>query len=85
MQTLTRHNGSTYRVSSSALTGWAAIGTPLCPAALVASYNLRATACAVNATGVDRVDVTTGQGDFSGTIDVVVEGTIPSMAPNVLL
>ena len=67
MQWLLRPQGTTYRVATSALTGWAALGSPLCPATLVATYNPSASACAVNATGSDRIDVRTGQGDFSGT------------------
>jgi hypothetical protein len=64
----------TFRTASSALTGWAALGTPLCPATLVASYNPGASACVVNATGSDRINTRTGKGNFDGTLTVVVQG-----------
>lgn len=67
-------DGQRFRTASSALTGWAALGTPLCPATLVAFYNPGASACVVNATGSDRIDTRTGKGDFNGTLTVVVHG-----------
>jgi hypothetical protein len=63
-----------FRAASSALTGWAAVGTPLCPTTLVAAYNPGASACVVNATGSDRINTRTGRGDFEGTLTVVVHG-----------
>jgi len=85
MQWLLRPHGTTYRVATSALTGWATLGSPLCPATLVATYNPGASACAVNATGSDRIDVRTGQGDFSGTLDVVVQGDNPVDGPELVV
>lgn len=66
-----------FRTATSALTGWAAVGTPLCPAALVAAYGPAASACVVNANGSDRVNTRTGQGEFEGTLTVVVPGDNP--------
>ncbi len=82
---LLRHHGPTFRVASSALTGWAALGSPLCPVTLVASYNPGASACAVNATGSDRINVSTGQGDFGGTLNVVVQGDNPVDGPELIV
>jgi hypothetical protein len=67
-------DGQRFRAASSALTGWAALNTPLCPAALVSAYNLGTSGCSVNATGSDRIDTRTGLGDFDGTFTVVVHG-----------
>ena len=61
------------------------LGSPLCPVALVASYNPGAAACAVNATGSDRIDVSTGQGDFGGTLNVVVQGDNPVDGPELVV
>ena len=44
-------DGVRMRAASSSLTGSAAVGTPLCPATLVASSNPGASYCVVNATG----------------------------------
>jgi len=85
MRMLLRHHGPTFRIASSALTGWAALGSPLCPVTLVASYNPGASACAVNATGSDRIDVSTGQGDFGGTLNVVVAGDNPVDGPELIV
>jgi hypothetical protein len=64
----------TFRKASSSLTGWAAVGTPLCPESVVRAYGAGASACVVNATGADRINTRTGQGDFEGTLTVVVPG-----------
>lgn len=64
-------DGQRFRAASSALTGWAAPNTPLCPSGLVAG---RTPGCVVNATGSDRIDTKTGKGDFDGTLTVVVQG-----------
>jgi hypothetical protein len=78
-------DGVRHRNASSALTGWAAVGTPLCPATLVASYSPGASACAVNATGSDSIDTTTGTGDFKGTLTVVVQGDNPADGPELVV
>lgn len=57
-------------VSSSSPRSAAAV----CPTTLVATYSPGASACAINATGSDRIDVSAGQGHFGGTLDVVVQG-----------
>jgi hypothetical protein len=53
------------RQATSALTGKAAAGTPLCPLPVD---------CAINATGSDDISVSTGQGDFTGKWSTVVPG-----------
>jgi hypothetical protein len=64
----------TFRAATSAMTGWAVVGTPLCPETVVAAYGPGASACVVNATGSNRIDTRTGKGDFDGTLTVVVPG-----------
>lgn len=64
----------TFRVASSALTGWATRGTVLCPETVVAAYGAGASACVVNASGSDRINTKTGKGGFDGTLTVVVPG-----------
>lgn len=59
------------RNATSPLQGFAALGTPLCPSALVVSVP-RIESCTVIATGTDSVSTVTGTGPVSGTFDVVV-------------
>jgi hypothetical protein len=66
--------GHKHRSALSALTGSAAVGTPLCPASLVALLNPGAAACTVHATGSDDIDMGTGTGPFKGKFTVVVQG-----------
>jgi hypothetical protein len=66
-------NGS-YRSATSQLSGWANIGTPLCPKPLVALLSPGAIRCAINATGHDNINTATGLGGFWGTYTVVVQG-----------
>jgi hypothetical protein len=47
------------------LSGWAKVGTPLCPW-FVLSINPKAKKCTVNATGADNLSLDTGQGTLSG-------------------
>jgi hypothetical protein len=63
-----------HRRATSELAGYANVGTPLCPQALVDVYNPGATFCFVNATGADNISMTTGLGTFNGTFTVVVQG-----------
>jgi len=85
MQLLFRPHWGTSRVASSTLTGRAAVGSPLCPAALVAAYNPGATSCAVNVNGSDNIDVRTGQGTFGGTLTVVVQGDNAADSPELVV
>ena len=62
----------TRRQASSALTGTAAAGTPLCPMRV---------ACVINATGSDDIDVATGLGTFKGKWTTVVPGDNDVDAP----
>jgi hypothetical protein len=60
------------RQATSALTGTAAPGTPLCPLPVT---------CVVNATGSDDIDVRTGLGTFKGKWSAVVHGDNDVDAP----
>ena len=61
------------RTAVAQLSGWARLGSPLCPSwvLLVAPT---ATKCAVNATGADDLSLATGKGTLSGAFSVVVQG-----------
>jgi len=63
--------GVTRRDATSPLQGFAALGTPLCPSALLISVP-RIESCTVIATGTDSVSTVSGTGPVSGTFDVVV-------------
>ena len=63
-----------FRRATSELGGWADVGTPLCPQALVDQFSPGATFCFLNATGVDNISMATGLGTFNGTFTVVVQG-----------
>lgn len=78
-------DGVKHRRAISSLTGWAALGTPLCPSALVAAFNPGASMCVVNATGSDNIDTTSGKGDFKGTFAVVVQGDNATDAPELVV
>jgi hypothetical protein len=59
------------RNATSPLQGFAELGTPLCPSALLISVP-RIQSCTVIATGTDTVSTVTGLGPVSGTFDVVI-------------
>ena len=59
------------RNATSPLQGFAELGTPLCPSALLISVP-RMKSCTVIATGTDSVSTVTGLGPVSGTFDVVI-------------
>src|SRR5262245_6691860 len=59
------------RNATSPLQGFAALGTPLCPAELLVSVP-RIASCTVIATGTDSVSTVTGVGPVGGTFDVVI-------------
>lgn len=61
------------RTAVAQLSGWAKIGTPLCPSWVVLVVP-GATKCALNATGADDLSLVTGLGTLAGTFTVVVQG-----------
>src|SRR5262252_969681 len=63
--------GVILRNATSPLQGFAELGTPLCPSALLISVP-RMKSCTVIATGTDSVSTVTGLGPVSGTFDVVI-------------
>lgn len=78
-----RHGNSTSRrTAMSALTGVAAVKTPLCPDASFASGP---GGCAVNVIGMDDVSLVTGQGTLTGTFTTVVQGDNPVDGPEAVV
>lgn len=69
------------RTATSELMGFADVGTPLCPQALVDAVSPGATSCTINATGSDDVKLTTLKGTLSGRYTVVVQGDNPVDSP----
>jgi hypothetical protein len=69
--TFDQAQGVTFRNATSPLQGFAALGTPLCPSALLISVP-RIRSCTVIATGTDSVSTVTGTGPVRGTFDVVI-------------
>jgi hypothetical protein len=66
------------------LSGWAKIGTPLCPA-YVRLIVPKAKRCTVNATGADDLSLATGKGTLGGTYAVVVQGDNNVDAPEFVI
>lgn len=66
------------------LSGWAKIGTPLCPA-YVRMIVPKAKRCTVNATGADDLSLATGRGTLAGTYAVVVQGDNAVDAPEFVI
>jgi len=66
------------------LSGWAKIGTPLCPA-YVRLIVPKAKRCTVNATGADDPSLATGTGTLGGTYAVVVQGDNAVDAPEFVI
>src|SRR5262245_43098270 len=62
------------------LTGWAKVGTPLCPL-WVLSINPNLKQCTLNANGADNLSLATGKGTVSGTFAVVAQGDNTTDAP----
>ena len=64
------------RTAVAQLSGWAKLGSPLCPAwvVMVAPTTKK---CAVNAKGADDLSLATGKGTVSGEFSVVVQGDNP--------
>lgn len=78
---LTSHGKFEHRKATSELIGTADVGTPLCPAALIAAVNPGATSCTINATGSDNIHLATGLGDFSGGVTSLLQGGNPADSP----
>ena len=60
------------RTAVAQLSGWAKVGTPLCPWSVL-SLTPGAKRCTVNATGADDLSLATGMGTLGGTFAVVVQ------------
>jgi hypothetical protein len=73
------------RNASSALMGYALVGSPLCPTDLVARVNPYAGYCTINATGVDSISLLTGLGSFGGTFTIVVQDVNPFDSPEIVV
>jgi len=77
--------GNARRIGTSQLMGYAAVGTPLCPKAVVDVLNPEATQCSVNATGSDTIGTRTRLGAFNGRFTVTVEGDGPFDGPELVV
>jgi hypothetical protein len=66
------------RKAIAGLSGFAALGTPLCPSEAVVYRNGQ---CYVNALGRDSVSTATGKGPLDGEFVVVVQGDNPADGP----
>jgi hypothetical protein len=62
------------RTAVARLSGWAKLGTPLCPA-WVPYIAPGTTQCTVNASGADDLSLATGKGTLAGTYTVTVQDT----------
>lgn len=76
-----KNNDGQHRVAFSSLMGWAAVGTPLCPASVVTAFNPGATYCTVTAFGIDNIKLSDGKGPFAGQFTIVVSGDNPVDSP----
>jgi len=63
-----RDGSTARRLATSALSGTANPGTPLCP------FPAGSKPCSINAIGSDDIDIDTGLGTFKGTVTTVVQG-----------
>jgi hypothetical protein len=66
------------------LTGWAKVGTPLCPS-WVLLINSQLKQCTVNANGADNLSLATGKGTVNGVFVVVVQGDNTVDAPEFVI
>jgi hypothetical protein len=82
---LTQLGAFKHRQATSYLLGTADVGTPLCPAALVAALSPGASSCTVNAVGTDDIDLGSGLGNFIGTFTVVVQGDNNADSPELVV
>lgn len=72
------------RTAIAQLSGWAKLGTPLCPWAVLLIAPT-ATKCSLNASGADDLSLATGTGTLSGTFAVVVQGDNSVDAPEFVI
>jgi hypothetical protein len=70
------------RVATSAITGVAEVGTPLCP---IPEFQSGAKGCAVNVLGSDNVSLLTGLGVLQGDFATVVQGDNPVDGPEAVV
>jgi hypothetical protein len=77
-----RYQPVSRRIATSALTGVARVGTPLCPDPELASGPK---GCAVNVLGMDNVSLLTGLGTFEGDFATVVQGDNPVDGPEAVV
>jgi len=70
------------RIATSAITGVAEPGTPLCP---TADFQSGPAGCAVNVLGSDNVSLKTGLGTLSGNFTTVVQGDNPVDGPEAVV
>src|SRR5262245_3088556 len=68
------------RTAVAQLSGWARLGTPLCPA-WVKVIAPKTKKCTLNATGADDLSLETGKGTLAGSYSVVVQGDNKVDAP----
>jgi hypothetical protein len=70
------------RIATSAITGVAAPGTPLCP---VSEFESGPAGCAVNVLGSDNISLTTGLGTINGDFTTVIQGDNPVDGPEAVV
>ena len=77
-----RNRSVSRRIATSALTGIAEVGTPLCP---IPEFQSGPAGCAVNVLGKDNVSLLTGLGTFDGDFSTVVQGDNPVDGPEAVV
>ena len=70
------------RIATSALTGVASPGSPLCP---VPKFQSGPLGCAINVQGMDNISLLTGLGTFEGDFSTVVQGDNPVDGPEAVV
>jgi hypothetical protein len=70
-----------HRIATSSLLGFAVRGTPLCPEGLMPATNALPEYCVLNVTGSDNISLSTGLGQFRGSVTVVVQETNAERVP----
>jgi hypothetical protein len=70
------------RIATSAITGVAEVGTPLCP---IPEFQSGEKGCAVNVLGSDNVSLLTGLGVLQGSFSTVVQGDNPVDGPEAVV
>ena len=70
------------RIGTSALTGKAVVGTPLCPGQ---EFESGEGTCAVNILGTDDLSLATGLGTLSGQFTTVIQGDNPADGPEAVV